>query len=74
MKLKISIKPLSLNRLMKELYTMVMSVQTKLDNLDFIINMLLKHERQLDLLIDRLEKHIDMIDNIIKKEKLINIM
>jgi acetolactate synthase regulatory subunit len=74
MKLKISIKPLSLNRLMKELYMMVMSVQTKLDTLDFIINMLLKHERQLDLLIDRLEKHIDMIDNIIKKEKLINIM
>ena len=59
---------------MKELYMMVMSVQTKLDTLDFIINMLLKHERQLDLLIDRLEKHIDMIDNIIKKEKLINIM
>ncbi len=59
---------------MKELYMMVMSVQTKLDTLDFIINMILKHERQLDLLIDRLEKHIDMIDNIIKKEKLINIM
>ena len=53
---------------------MVMSVQTKLDTLDFIINMLLKHEKQLDLLIDRLEKHTDMIEDIIKKEKLINIM
>ena len=69
-----SIKPLSLNQLMNERCMMAMSVQTKLDTLDFIINMLLKHEKQLDLLIDRLEKNTDIIEDIIKKEKLINIM
>jgi len=74
MKLKMSIKPLSLNQLMNERCMMAMSVQTKLDILDFIINMLLKHEKQLDLLIDRLEKNTDIIEDIIKKEKLINIM
>jgi hypothetical protein len=44
-----------------------MSIQTKLDILDFIINTLLKHEKHFDLLIDRLEKNADMIEDIIKK-------
>jgi len=51
-----------------------MSVKNKLDTLDFIINILLEHEKKLDLLIDRLEKNTDMIENIIKKEKLLEVM
>ena len=51
-----------------------MSVTTKLDTLDFIINILLEHEKKLDLLIDRLEKNTDLIADIIKKEKLIEVM
>jgi len=49
-----------------------MSVKTKLDTLDFIINILLEHEKKLDLLIDRLENNTDLIEDIIKKEKFIN--
>jgi hypothetical protein len=51
-----------------------MSVNTKLDTLDFIINILLEHEKKLDLLIDRLEKNTDLIEDIIKKEKLIKMV
>ena len=51
-----------------------MSVSKKLDALDFIINTLIEHEKKLDLLIDRLEKNTDLIENIIKKEKLIKAM
>jgi len=51
-----------------------MSVSKKLDVLDFIINTLIEHEKKLDLLIDRLEKNTDLIENIIKKEKLIKAM
>ena len=69
-----SIKPLSLNRFMNKWFMRVMSVNTKLDTLDFIINMLIEHEKKLDLLIDRLEKNTDLIEDIIKKEKLIKVM
>lgn len=69
-----SIKPLSLNRLLNMWFMRAMSVNTKLDTLDFIINMLIEHEKKLDLLIDRLEKNTDLIEDIIKKEKLIKIM
>ena len=48
-----------------------MSVKTKLDTLDFIISILIEHEKKLDLLIDRLENNADLIENIIKKEKLV---
>jgi len=51
-----------------------MSANTKLDTLDFIINILIEHEKKLDLLIDRLEKNTDLIEDIIKKEKLIEMM
>lgn len=51
-----------------------MSVNTKLDTIDFIINMLIEHEKKLDLLIDRLEKNTNMMEDIIKKEKLMKIM
>lgn len=51
-----------------------MSVSKKLDTLDFIINILIEHEKKLDLLIDRLEKNTNLLDNIIKKEKVIKVM
>lgn len=51
-----------------------MSVKSKLDTLDFIINILIEHEKKLDLLIDRLEKNTNLIEDIIKKEKLIEMM
>ena len=51
-----------------------MSVSSKLDTLDFIINTLIEHEKKLDLLICRLEKNTDLIEKIIKKEKLIEAM
>ncbi len=51
-----------------------MSVSNKLDTLDFIINILIEHEKKLDLLIDRLEKNTNLLDNIIKKEKVIKVM
>ena len=52
----------------------IVNVSNKLDTLDFIINILLEHEKKLDLLIDRLEKNTDLIEKIIKKEKLIEVM
>jgi hypothetical protein len=69
-----SIKPLSLNQFMNDLLMREMSANTKLDTLDFIINILIEHEKKLDLLIDRLEKNTDMIEDIIKKKKLIEMM
>lgn len=45
-------------------------VTNKLDALDFIINMLIEHEKRLDFLIVRLEKNTDLIQEIIKSEKL----
>lgn len=46
------------------------SVTNKLDALDFIINMLIDHEKRLDVLIERLEKNTDLIQQMIKTEKL----
>jgi hypothetical protein len=51
-----------------------MSANTKLDTLDFVINILIEHEKKLDLLIERLEKNTDLIRDIIKKEKFIEMM
>ena len=51
-----------------------MNISNKLDTLDFIINILIEHEKKLDLLIDRLEKNANLLDNIIKKEKVIKVM
>ena len=51
-----------------------MSVKTKLDTLDFIISILVEHEKKLDLLINRLENNADLIEDIIKKEKLVEAM
>lgn len=42
----------------------------KLDTLDFIINLLIEHEERLSILIERLEKNADMIQDILKTEKL----
>ena len=51
-----------------------MSANTKLDTLDFVINILIEHEKKLDLLIVRLEKNTNLIEDIIKRKKLIEIM
>jgi hypothetical protein len=44
-----------------------MSAKSKIDTLDFIINILIEHEKKLDLLIERLERNTDLIQDIIKK-------
>ena len=48
-----------------------MSAKSKMDTLDFIINVLIEHEKKLDLLIKRLERNTDLIQDMVKKEKLI---
>ena len=48
-----------------------MGSKSKIDTLDFIINVLVEHEKKLDLLIERLERYTDLIQDMIKKEKLI---
>jgi hypothetical protein len=48
-----------------------MSAKNKMDTLDFIINVLIEHEKKLDLLIQKLERNTDLIQDIIKKERLI---
>jgi hypothetical protein len=50
-----------------------MSAKSKMDTLDFIINVLIEHEKKLDLLIQRLERNTDLIQDMIKKEKLIKV-
>jgi hypothetical protein len=45
-------------------------ITNKLDALDFVINMLIEHEKRLDILIERLEKNTDLIQEMIKTEKL----
>ena len=49
-----------------------MSVKSKMDTLDFIINVLIEHEKKLDIIIERLENHAENIENLIKKERLNN--
>jgi len=51
-----------------------MSSKSKIDTLDFIINVLIEHEKKLDLLIQRLERNTDLIQDMIKKETLIQEM
>ena len=50
-----------------------MSSKSKMDTLDFIINVLMEHEKKLDILIQRLERHTDLIQNMIKKKKLMQV-
>jgi hypothetical protein len=45
-----------------------MSANSKMDTLDFIINVLIDHEKRLDVMIERLERHAEMIEKIIKRE------
>ena len=47
-----------------------MSLKSKIDTIDFIINVLIDHEKRLDVMIERLERHAEMIENIIKWEML----
>jgi hypothetical protein len=48
-----------------------MSANSIMDTLDFIINVLIEHEKKLDLLIQRLERNTDLIQDMIKKEKIL---
>lgn len=50
-----------------------MNLENKIDVLDFIINILIEHEKKLDRIIERLEKHAQNIELIIEKEKIYNI-
>ena len=52
----------------------IMSFSSKLDALDFVINILIEHEKKLDLLMDRLEKNTILLEDIIKKEKLVEVI
>ena len=46
------------------------NLSRKMDTLDFIINILIEHEKRLDNIIERLEKNAEAIEDIIKREKL----
>ncbi len=48
----------------------IVNNKNKMDTLDFIINVLIEHENKLDKIIERLERNAEMIEDIIKKEKL----
>ncbi len=50
-----------------------MSIENKLDALDFIIDILIEHEKKLDNIVQRLESYTQSIEYLIKKEKLYNI-
>jgi len=49
-----------------------MSIKSKMDALDFIINMIIEHEKKLNMIIERLENYAQDIDNLIKRERLRN--
>ena len=51
-----------------------MSVKEKIDSIDFIISVLMEHEKKLDNLIERMERNTEMMESIIKKEKLSNVV
>ena len=51
-----------------------MGVKSKLDALDLIINVLIEHEKRLDDIIERLEKNTEAIEDIIKREKISQII
>jgi hypothetical protein len=51
-----------------------MGVKSKLDALDLVINVLIEHEKRLDDLIQRLEKNTEIIEEIIKREKISQII
>ena len=53
---------------------MIMSVKEKIDTIDFIISVLMEHEKKLDNLIERMERNTEMMESIIKKEKLSNVV
>ncbi len=48
----------------------IVNNENKMNTLDFIINVLIEHEKKLDNIIERLERNAEMIEDIIKKEKL----
>ena len=50
-----------------------MSIKNKMDTLDFIINVLIEHEKKLDNIIVKLEKNFEIIENMIKKERFLKV-
>ena len=50
-----------------------MGVKRKMDTLDFIINILIEHEKRLDIIIERLEKNIENVEDVIKNERRLRI-
>jgi hypothetical protein len=49
------------------------NLKRKMDALDFIINILIEHEKKLDNLIERLEKNAENIEKIINNERRLKI-
>ncbi len=49
------------------------NLKRKMDTLDFIINILIEHEKRLDNLIERLEKNAENIEKIINNKKRLKI-
>ena len=49
------------------------NLKRKMDTLDFIINILIEHEKKLDNLIERLEKNTENIEKIINNKKRLKI-
>lgn len=48
-----------------------MKSDNKMDAIDFVINILLEHEKRLDLIVDRLEGITHDIETILSREKVI---
>lgn len=48
-------------------------LKRKMDTLDFVINILIEHEKRLYTLIERLEKNAENIEKIINNEKRLKI-
>ncbi len=53
----------------KQICVVCMKFETKMDALDFVINILIEHEKKLDMLIERLEETTRELEYIKKREK-----
>jgi hypothetical protein len=51
----------------------IVNNNNKMNTLDFIINVLIEHEKKLDNIIERLEKNAENIEKIINNEKRLKI-
>jgi len=46
----------------------IINNNNKMDVLDFIVNVLIEHEKKLDNIIERLERYTEIMDDMIKKD------